>query len=646
LILPKITKVASKPQKFSEGVTLIELLLSMVIISFIMVAVTIVFTAALRDWKWMDPKLLIQGEAAIAMNKIERQLKRAGSIYYADDKSVVFTPLPLAAPEVDGYTVSLWRFDEGGGTTAGDETGTNDANLGPGVNQPTWVGSGSGESNDALRFDGADDYVEVSDSGSLDIADRLTVEVWVQPESGSADEAVVYKEGAYRLYINSSDRLTGSIYYSGAWHDVTSPTSIPRNTSSWTHLALTYDKDEGTGEELKLYVNGHNVAAANHTHSIAASSNNLYIGYDGTNNRYPFDGVIDEVRVSNNIRRTKIFRGAAEDKVSLVVNGVSHRLVGECDIDAFVMNYYDENYGELVPSSGTDTQAERNLIKMVKVLLCLEKDGRKFSLGNIITLRKEKTEAEDDAVAHWEMDEANWNGIPDEVVDSSGENHGTAYGANTVSPGKVGTHCGTFDGNDYIAIDNLYYSTAGQIPELTVCAWFNTSFSGGSYTSNWALVDFDRSENYNFYVRGDDGRLGFSTKASSGGIHDMIGSTVVNDGKWHFACAVYDGTDKIIYLDGKQDAISSNAHGGLSLGSGTTRYGFIGDGSEATTFNGSRNNFYYEGLIDDVWIYHRALSPGEIKARVGFIDSERSDFDSGTYNDTVWQSDHVELAHP
>ncbi|MDP8217331.1 MAG: LamG-like jellyroll fold domain-containing protein [Candidatus Theseobacter exili] len=381
-----------------RGLTLIEVLLSMVIISLMMGAVVIIYTGALRNWNWMDPKLLLQQEGTIAMNKIERQLKKAGSIYSASDKSVAFSPLPLVTPEVDTYTVSLWRFDEGSGTDAFDETRNNNANLGTGDNQPDWVADDTGISGDALEFDGVDDYINCGSDATLSFTDKLTLEAWIRPDSGSPEEAIVYKEGTYRLYINTDNKLVGSIYYSGDWHDVTSASSIVKNSSTWTHVSLIYDKDEGTGAELKLYINGHNVATANHTNSIASSVNNLYIGYDGTNNQYPFNGVIDEVRVSNNVRRTKVsWEGEPEDKIVLEVSGISHQLNDECNTDTLIMNYYDEDYNEV---TDTTTQENRNSIRIVKVLLGLEKDNQKFSLENTIALRKE-TPAEGGGGGGW-----------------------------------------------------------------------------------------------------------------------------------------------------------------------------------------------------------------------------------------------------
>ena len=217
------------------------------------------------------------------------------------------------------------------------------------------------------------------------------------------------------------------------------------------------------------------------------------------------------------------------------------------------------------------------------------------------------------AIGIWEFNE----GVGSTAKDISGnENHLTINGSTWTSdtPNKR-DYALSFDGsNDYGAIQNLYYDTAGQISEITTCAWFKTTFSGSSYSSNWAFIDFDRSEYFNFYIRGNNGKLEFSTADENHGINDFIANTVVNDGKWHFACAVYDGLDKIIYLDGKEDARWGNAHGGVNLGTGDgVRYGFIGDGSEATSFDGNRNNRYYDGLIDEVYLYEKALNSAQVR---------------------------------
>ena len=168
-----------------------------------------------------------------------------------------------------------------------------------------------------------------------------------------------------------------------------------------------------------------------------------------------------------------------------------------------------------------------------------------------------------------------------------------------------------FDGtDDYVSIKGMHYATT-SLSVVTVEAWILTSFSGGGEYDNWSIVDFDRSEYYNLYINGSTGVVCFST-TGSGGINDFYGTTVVNDSVWHHIAAVYDGTDKRIYVDGVLDATQTNPHSGSDLGTGTTRYGFLGDGSEASGYNGGRNEFYFQGYIDEVRIWNVVRTATEI----------------------------------
>ena len=67
-------------------------------------------------------------------------------------------------------------------------------------------------------------------------------------------------------------------------------------------------------------------------------------------------------------------------------------------------------------------------------------------------------------------------------------------------------------------------------------------------------------------------------------------------------------------------ASDNNSHSGRNLGTSdrAKHYGFIGWGSEASSFNGNGSNTHQDdfmiGKIDDVRIYSRSLSDDEIKA--------------------------------
>lgn len=223
-------------------------------------------------------------------------------------------------------------------------------------------------------------------------------------------------------------------------------------------------------------------------------------------------------------------------------------------------------------------------------------------------------------------DEATWNSNVEAVWhmnddpaysninDAAGTYDGLPYGEMTSSdlvPGKISGAL-DFDGsNDYIAILDKHYTNNGEITAMTVSSWVKTSFSHNSWTSNWSILDFDRSDYFNFFVHGN-GKLSFCSRTAGGGIHDFhAGQTgQVNNDEWHYVVASYDGTQKHLYIDGV--LIQSVNAPGLAMGSGANRYGFIGEGSKASSFNGGRHSKYFQGKLDEIRLYNVSLSPDRI----------------------------------
>ncbi len=230
-------------------------------------------------------------------------------------------------------------------------------------------------------------------------------------------------------------------------------------------------------------------------------------------------------------------------------------------------------------------------------------------------------------LAYWSFDED--AEATRQVNDLTGNsNSGILFGAGDVFPTfssdvpaalSGGRSLSFADANDqYVGLD-MSFSGLGALPTVSASAWFNTSAmgppTGSVQQNNWAILDFDRSEYFNVYVRDTDGAIGFSTNAGGPGadIHDQVGMTTgLNDGMWHHVAVVYDGTDKRIYVDGMLDGTAANAHGGSSLGSSNPRFGLIGDGTEASQFNGTRNNLHYDGAVDDLAVWDQVISDVEI----------------------------------
>lgn len=206
-------------------------------------------------------------------------------------------------------------------------------------------------------------------------------------------------------------------------------------------------------------------------------------------------------------------------------------------------------------------------------------------------------------LSYWDL-----NGNADDRLNT---NHGAAFGVTWAAdnPGRAYSESAHFSGSDYIALDQSFQGK--NLSSVSASAWFKTTATG-NWSSNWALLDFDRSEFFNMFVAGD-GSIGFSTRGDT--LNDMYSQiTGLNDGEWHHVAVTYSASEgKNIYVDGVLD--SKRAYDGV-LGTSQLRYGFIGDGSEASSYNGARNNLYYDGLISEVKLWDHALTASEVRAEV------------------------------
>ncbi len=151
----------------------------------------------------------------------------------------------------------------------------------------------------ALSFDGIDDYVQTGYSGIPGGTAPRTIEAWIRTTADalpSADgQQVIADYGSF----TTGGRFTLNVLWSNAIRLEVGGNglsgSIPVNDSLWHHVAVVYDPS--LTNKLSLYVDGVLDIAGNVTVPIVTgSSNNLKIGQrvDGVNG---FTGDIDEVRV-------------------------------------------------------------------------------------------------------------------------------------------------------------------------------------------------------------------------------------------------------------------------------------------------------------------------------------------------------------
>jgi hypothetical protein len=202
----------------------------------------------------------------------------------------------------------------------------------------------------------------------------------------------------------------------------------------------------------------------------------------------------------------------------------------------------------------------------------------------------------DGLVGHWKMDEASWNGTAGEVIDSSGNgNNGTSTSA-TISAGKFGNG-GSFDGvDDYVDMGSdtsLNFENNGV---FSINFWIKPS----SFSTTWRVPLLIRELYLNSGYRcgiTSTGNLRFWTN-QSGGTLEIESDTSMSLNQWNHISITYNDTQAFIYLNSKQ--VASGAGSYIS-------------GTSSLQIGTGWSNEFFNGQIDDVRIYNRALSPDEVK---------------------------------
>ena len=207
--------------------------------------------------------------------------------------SLLVAPLLLvaqAASPASSGLVAAYGFDEGSGTAVTDASGNGHTGT---IANATWAAAG--KYGKALQFNGTNAIVSIPDAADLHLSTAMTLEAWVNPTTINANWRDVVYKGNDNYYLEASSQpnsrpVAGTIA-GGGYGEAYGTANLATNT--WSFITATYD-----GANVRLYVNGTQVASTARTGTIASSSNPLTIGGDPIYGQY-FAGLIDEVRVYN-----------------------------------------------------------------------------------------------------------------------------------------------------------------------------------------------------------------------------------------------------------------------------------------------------------------------------------------------------------
>jgi hypothetical protein len=199
-------------------------------------------------------------------------------------------------------------------------------------------------------------------------------------------------------------------------------------------------------------------------------------------------------------------------------------------------------------------------------------------------------------ISYWKLDETEGS----VAEDAAGDNDGIVYGdAFWQTKGGVKGGALQLDGiEDYINTDFVLNPADGP---FSVFAWINSGVPGGVVISQLDGI-------------GGSGETWLGTEAVSGKLmtglvpppagrfvpQPLVSESVITDGQWHNVGFVWDGTHRSLYVDGIEVAKDATAQAALKPTTGGLYIG-AGKNLEAGTF--------FSGLIDDIRIYNRVVSP-------------------------------------
>ena len=193
------------------------------------------------------------------------------------------------------------------------------------------------------------------------------------------------------------------------------------------------------------------------------------------------------------------------------------------------------------------------------------------------------------------------------VNDNSGNNnHGTITGATYTTNSKFGNYALSFDGlNDYVTIHDD--STLDITDELTLEAWiYPTAIT--DYDSIITKASDTSSPPWTYYALGFDADTEMIRCRIFTGTSYKVMSSVLSPNNWYHVVGTYSSStnELSIYLNGVlQNSIT--ASGQIATNNKDVLIGGFEYGTDES----------FNGYIDDVRIYNKALSSQEVKDRYG-----------------------------
>jgi cysteine-rich repeat protein len=467
-----------------------------------------------------------------------------------------------AAPQAacPGGMVSYWQAEN----NANDKLGVNNGTAQGGLTYAT------GKLGQAFSFNGASSYMGIADAATTGISGNdfvssggFTASFWIRPTSWSGDAMIITKGNDH---VTSDWSITVDWYgqylsfftsSSGGQRDRFRDTlninsRLP--VGQWSYVTFTMVPQSGSS--AKFYVNA--IDVSNDFSWADGTGNNIWMDTNGpfgiSANAGGFgyvNALIDEVAIYN--------RTLTADEIST----------------QFIRSSAGQSYCAAAPVCGNS----------------VVEAGEQCDDGNVVSGDGCSSTCIIEAgcpggmISYWKG-EGNAN-------DVLGINNGTPQGSLSYAPGKVaGGQAFSLNGNgDYISVQSPVNIPTGNSP-YAIEAWFYPNsvgakgilgygnYGAGNQVNALRLLDGCSNIGFRHYWWGND----------------LDVCTNNPPGAWYHVVASFDGTTRSIYLNGVK--IASDQPTGHSATNSNFAVGKTAGGE------------YFDGLLDGVAIYNRALTDG------------------------------------
>jgi len=517
-----------------------------------------------------------------------------------------------------------WWAGEGNGN---DQSGLNGGSLYGGIS------FASGKVGSAFSFNGINGHIRIPDSPSLHFTNALTMEAWVYPTRLGVIQDIICKwdlngtgQKSYDMALLSDGRAylilcaDGNDGFDTA---VVSTNAVPLN--QWTHLATSYDSTS-----IKIYVNGSYQTEVAYTHGIFPGNHDLGIGgtvggSDPGQVGVPFAGLIDEPSIYSRALSAaeilEIYNAGSTGKCgssippTIISQPDSHVVTvgGTCTFQVVVSGTAPLNYQWTFEGTSifgatdnvlTLSNLQTNQTGNYKVLVT-NSFGSVSSSTAVLTVLPLATNciAPPSGLVSW------WKGDGN-GADSYGSNDGFLLNGANFGTGEVGQGFSFNSAGSAVHIPASDSLDVGAGNGFTVETWINPmdvsrghpifewnsgiSFGVCFWVANWGSSAIP-------------GSLFCDVKTDSLQDHafESAGGLLTTNVFQHVAFT-YDKTSEVaaIYLNGL--IVTQKNIGTLRAFTSTDAYiGYrVGDGGAGSRFNGT---------IDELTLYNRALGQGEIQ---------------------------------